>query len=175
MLTGRCLCGACAYEIEGEPVVVAHCHCLDCQRLSGAGHSTGAMFAESNIYERTLREVCGSEERFRLLRALFENPGREFHGRGLAAAAGIDPSNASKLLGRVTDIEGAEKFTSALCVQLGLPADSAIPAYEDAGYFGLRVAALQAGIIVAFLVGEGCGRFEQAGKVLNGRHFGNEQ
>ena len=49
MLTGRCLCGACAYELEGEPVVVAHCHCLDCQRLSGAGHSTGAMFAESNI------------------------------------------------------------------------------------------------------------------------------
>ena len=49
MLTGRCLCGACTYEIEGEPIVVAHCHCLDCQRLSGAGHSTGAMFAESGI------------------------------------------------------------------------------------------------------------------------------
>jgi hypothetical protein len=49
MLTGRCLCGACSYEIEGDPVVVAHCHCLDCQRLSGAGHSTGAMFPEGAI------------------------------------------------------------------------------------------------------------------------------
>ena len=44
MLTGRCLCGECSYAIEGQPVVVAHCHCRDCQRLSGAGHTTGAMF-----------------------------------------------------------------------------------------------------------------------------------
>lgn len=49
MRTGRCLCGACAYEIDGEPVVVAHCHCLDCQRLSGAGHTTGAMFPEGQV------------------------------------------------------------------------------------------------------------------------------
>lgn len=49
MLTGRCLCGACAYEIDGDPVVVAHCYCLDCQRLSGAGHATGAMFADAGV------------------------------------------------------------------------------------------------------------------------------
>ena len=49
MRSGQCLCGACAYEIEGEPFVVAHCHCLDCQRLSGAGHTTGAMFSEDGV------------------------------------------------------------------------------------------------------------------------------
>ena len=49
MLTGRCLCGDCSYTIEGEPVVVAHCHCIDCQRLSGAGHTTGAMFSEAGV------------------------------------------------------------------------------------------------------------------------------
>ena len=49
MLTGKCLCGQCSYTIEGDPVVVAHCHCLDCQRLSGAGHTTGAMFAEEGV------------------------------------------------------------------------------------------------------------------------------
>ena len=49
MLTGRCLCGACAYSIDGEPIIVAHCHCLDCQRLSGAGHTTGAMFSEEGV------------------------------------------------------------------------------------------------------------------------------
>lgn len=49
MLTGRCLCGDCTYEIDGDPVVVAHCHCSDCQRLSGAGHTTGAMFAEAGV------------------------------------------------------------------------------------------------------------------------------
>src|SRR5213596_2842825 len=49
MWTGRCLCGACAFTIEGDPIVVAHCHCLDCQRLSGAGHTTGAMFEAAGI------------------------------------------------------------------------------------------------------------------------------
>ncbi|MSP74761.1 MAG: GFA family protein [Rhodospirillaceae bacterium] len=49
MLTGRCLCGAISYQIDGDPIVVAHCHCLDCQRLSGAGHATGAMFPDAGI------------------------------------------------------------------------------------------------------------------------------
>lgn len=49
MLTGQCLCGACAYEIDGDPVVVAQCHCQDCQRISGAGHTTGAMFPETAV------------------------------------------------------------------------------------------------------------------------------
>ena len=49
MLTGRCACGDCSYEIDGDPVVVVHCHCLDCQRISGAGHTTGAMFPEARI------------------------------------------------------------------------------------------------------------------------------
>ncbi len=49
MRTGRCLCGACSYEIDGDPIVVAICHCTDCQRSSGAGHSTGAMYAEAGI------------------------------------------------------------------------------------------------------------------------------
>jgi hypothetical protein len=42
--SGGCLCGAVRYEVEGPPLVVAHCHCNDCQRGSGTGHSTGAMF-----------------------------------------------------------------------------------------------------------------------------------
>ena len=44
MRLGRCLCGSVKYELEGEPLVVAHCYCEDCQRVSGAGHSTGAMY-----------------------------------------------------------------------------------------------------------------------------------
>ncbi|WP_158747792.1 GFA family protein [Acidisphaera sp. L21] len=33
---GQCHCGAIAYEAEVEPDTIAICHCLDCQRLSGA-------------------------------------------------------------------------------------------------------------------------------------------
>jgi len=49
MRLGQCLCGNVRYEVEGDPVIVAHCHCIDCQRLSGAGHSTGAMFPADKV------------------------------------------------------------------------------------------------------------------------------
>jgi uncharacterized protein (DUF2126 family)/transglutaminase-like putative cysteine protease len=42
--------------------------------------------------------------------------------------------------------ESAEKFTRALCVELGLPADSAMPAYEDAGHFALNEQKLPIGV-----------------------------
>lgn len=38
MITGGCLCGAVRYEISGEPLFGVHCHCRDCQRVSGTGH-----------------------------------------------------------------------------------------------------------------------------------------
>ena len=49
MFQGGCLCGAITYKISGEPIVVAHCYCRDCQRISGAGHTTGAMFPVPQI------------------------------------------------------------------------------------------------------------------------------
>ena len=48
--TGQCLCGQVCYQVQGKPIIVAHCHCVDCQRLSGAGHSTGAMFPVSSFH-----------------------------------------------------------------------------------------------------------------------------
>jgi hypothetical protein len=47
---GSCLCGQIHYEVVGQPVVISHCHCKDCQRGSGAGHSTGAMYAEHQFH-----------------------------------------------------------------------------------------------------------------------------
>lgn len=45
-----------------------------------------------------VRALCGSEARFRLVKALYEAPARAFHLRGLAAAARVDPSQAHRLL-----------------------------------------------------------------------------
>jgi hypothetical protein len=45
-----------------------------------------------------VRTLCGSEARFRLLKALYEDPSKAFHLRGLAAAAGVDPGQAYRLV-----------------------------------------------------------------------------
>ena len=37
--SGGCLCGAVRYELKAEPVMTGICHCLSCQKLSGAGHA----------------------------------------------------------------------------------------------------------------------------------------
>lgn len=97
----------------------------------------------STIYERTLREVCGSEERFRLLSALFGNAGREYHVRGLAAAAGIDPSNASKLLGRLTAAGLCERVVAEPYAKFR--ANAANPLYNElAGLFAKAGAVMEA-------------------------------
>lgn len=88
--TGRCLCGAISYTIDAAPVVVALCHCDDCQRQSGAAfsvnvvvpresltvdgtpkvhHTTGV--DNGNDRERQFCEACGSP----LFTLLAEQPG----------------------------------------------------------------------------------------------------
>ena len=41
--SGGCRCGAIRYTCSAEPVMVANCHCRDCQYASGGGASTVAL------------------------------------------------------------------------------------------------------------------------------------
>jgi hypothetical protein len=57
-----------------------------------------------------LQALCGSQARFRLIRALYDDPQKAFHLRGLAGAARVDPAQAYRLL---------RKFVAAgLCRQI---------------------------------------------------------
>lgn len=38
--TGGCACGAIRFECNAEPMLVAHCHCTDCQKTSGTQGAT---------------------------------------------------------------------------------------------------------------------------------------
>ena len=49
---GRCLCGAVTYDADGSPIIVAQCHCDECRRLSGTGHTIGAMFPVKAVVVR---------------------------------------------------------------------------------------------------------------------------
>lgn len=47
--TGGCLCGAVRYFVKAKPVAMAHCHCRDCQRSSGASHMSNARFKAEDV------------------------------------------------------------------------------------------------------------------------------
>ena len=75
--TGRCLCGQVTYELSGDPIATAVCHCEHCQRQSGGAFSVNVVAHESQLavtgtlqtYEETgergddvyvRRRFCGS-------------------------------------------------------------------------------------------------------------------
>ena len=58
-----------------------------------------------------MNELVGGAARYRALRCLFEQTEREFGTRELAAAAEIDPSNASRWLRRWADVGLVERKT----------------------------------------------------------------
>src|SRR5215468_3949502 len=40
MLTGSCLCGSVAYEVDAPTGPIVHCHCTTCRKTHGAAFST---------------------------------------------------------------------------------------------------------------------------------------
>lgn len=46
---GRCLCGAVTVAVDGVPVRMAQCHCIDCRRASGTGHASNAIFDNKDV------------------------------------------------------------------------------------------------------------------------------
>lgn len=47
-----CCCGACALEVEGEPVLNALCHCDNCKRRTGSGFGWSAYFRDAQVVAR---------------------------------------------------------------------------------------------------------------------------
>jgi hypothetical protein len=47
--SGGCHCGAIRYDVEGEPLHVALCHCSDCRRSAGAPMISWAAFSEDEL------------------------------------------------------------------------------------------------------------------------------
>lgn len=75
--TGRCLCGAVTFQLDGDLIATAVCHCQHCQRQGGGAFSVNLVAHESQltvdgelaVYEETgergddvyvRRRFCGS-------------------------------------------------------------------------------------------------------------------
>ncbi|WP_209009200.1 GFA family protein [Pseudovibrio japonicus] len=85
--TGRCMCGAVTYKIEGDPIVVAQCHCEECRRVSGTGHTVGAMFRaeQVDISGRFEQYVYTSSKDSQVTKAFCPNCGSPVFGRNTNA------------------------------------------------------------------------------------------
>lgn len=73
-ITGGCLCGACRYETQAEPINIRACHCRLCQKAIGASFNarvlvpldslavTGevAWYASSDNLQRGFCPRCGT-------------------------------------------------------------------------------------------------------------------
>jgi hypothetical protein len=47
--SGGCTCGAIRYQCSQAPVALLNCHCLDCQRSSGAPFASGVVVLTSTV------------------------------------------------------------------------------------------------------------------------------
>ena len=47
--SGGCLCGAVRYEVSGEPIRIAQCHCDDCRRATGSSFATNIFVNEADL------------------------------------------------------------------------------------------------------------------------------
>ena len=47
--TGECLCGIVKYRISSAPVRMGQCHCDDCRKSTGTGHSSNAFFKKEDV------------------------------------------------------------------------------------------------------------------------------
>jgi len=48
-LSGSCLCGSIAYEIHGDSLLFAHCHCQRCRKASGTGHASNIILKPESV------------------------------------------------------------------------------------------------------------------------------
>lgn len=49
MQTGRCLCGAVTWQLSGDLIMTAICHCDHCQRQSGGAFSVNLIAVDSQL------------------------------------------------------------------------------------------------------------------------------
>jgi hypothetical protein len=87
--TGRCLCGGISFEVTAEPVMAGHCHCLDCQKSSGAGHVNLIAFPADAV--KVAGETCGYESRA---------------DSGAVVTREFCPTCGSRMFGRSTSMPG---------------------------------------------------------------------
>jgi hypothetical protein len=103
--SGKCLCGLVSYKVHGQPIIVAQCHCDECRRLSGTGHTVGAMFAADAV------TLTGTLSEFRYLSGKDSEVTKAFCGNCGSPVYGMNsrmPNHMTLPLGTMDDATGLD-------------------------------------------------------------------
>jgi hypothetical protein len=130
-LTGGCLCGGARFQTDQQPLMIRHCHCVMCRKMTGSAFMTGLMYradaiqwsGQTNSYEsspgivRVFCGNCGSSLAFRQTVV----PEKDC----LLLGAFDDPSQIQ--IGRKVDHIFAERELDWLRIDDGLPRNEGMP------------------------------------------------
>jgi len=102
---GKCLCCEVTYVAVGPPVVVAQCHCEECRRLSGTGHTVGAMFSSDavSLSGKLSQFSYLSDNGSQVTKAFCANCGSPIYGKNTRI-----PDHLTLSLGTMDDAEGLD-------------------------------------------------------------------
>ena len=105
MYTGKCLCGEVSYVAIGPPIMVAQCHCEACRRLSGTGHTVGAMFPSDavTLTGKLSKFSYSSDKGSKVTKAFCANCGSPIHGENTGM-----PGHLTLTLGTMDDANGLD-------------------------------------------------------------------
>lgn len=93
-----------------------------------------------NNHDALFREIFGSDERYRILRSLYEQPGRALPLRRLASDAGVDPGNTSKLMKRLAAAGLCERIEDDARPKFRASTDHPLQALLSAFFIGAAAA-----------------------------------
>ena len=116
MIAGGCHCGAIRYEVEGEAITHAMCHCADCRRHAGAPVVGWTMYPQNaaKVTKGTPKVYASSEHGRRHFCADCGTPLTYEAPDGVALAAGAFDAPAALAPWIQYGIEGKLPFTDAL-------------------------------------------------------------
>ncbi len=109
--TGGCLCGAIRYRVSAPIAELRACHCLDCQKTSGAGGSVNAVVQRKDfiiVQGKPKQYACKAASGRTLLRHFCGDCGSPIYSqrestpeRIVVRAGGLDDSSAMKITANI--------------------------------------------------------------------------
>lgn len=109
-LEGGCYCGALRFEAEGDPMMMAQCHCRECQYITGGGPNYAIIMPEDGF-----KYTKGEPQSF--TRTDIENPVTRFFCGNCGTAVGSKaPGIPGAMIIKVGTLDDPKVFQSGAAI-----------------------------------------------------------